>query len=153
PFPDPSSHTYHEPRTTNHEPLTRWHRLGLVALAGLVVAFGYLVVRRAAFQDRPMTDLQVYLRAAWAVRNGADPNTISDDNNWHYHSRLLLPLAMAPLADAPPGADRAGLLPFGVSAALWYAFGVACLCFAVHRLASALEETAAGPAPRGGRRW
>ena len=31
-----------------------------------------LVVRRSAFQLRPMTDLQVYLRAAWAVRMNED---------------------------------------------------------------------------------
>ena len=50
-----------------------------------------------------MTDLQVYLRAAWAVRSGADLYTIIDDNQWHYHYPALFAILMTPLADPPAG--------------------------------------------------
>jgi alpha-1,2-mannosyltransferase len=100
----------------------------------------------------------VYLRAAWAVRTGHDFYTVTDDNTWHYHYPPLLAVLLMPLADAPPGADPLpAAVPFAVSAALWYVFSLGCLAVAVHRLASALEATAAEPAvrqqPWGCRRW
>ena len=61
---------------------------------------------------------------------------------WHYHYPPLLAVLAAPLADAPPGADRSGLLPFAVSVALWYVLSVGCLAAGVHALASALEPRA-----------
>src|SRR5205085_5666932 len=64
---------------------------------------------------------------------------------------------LVPVADPPAGFDSAGTLPFALTVALWYLFGVACLVLAVHLLAGALEEMSAVPAlrdaPRGGRRW
>ena len=38
-----------------------------------------------------MTDLHVYLRAAWAVRAGADIYDVVDDNRWHYQYPPSLP--------------------------------------------------------------
>ncbi len=53
-------------------PLRLWER-GLVVLLLLVtVAFGVVVEYRTAFLKRRMGDLGCYLRAAWAVRTGAD---------------------------------------------------------------------------------
>jgi len=113
------------------------------------VAFSVIVEYRSAFLQRHMTDVQVYLRAAWAARVGEDIYAVTDDNHWHYHYPPLLALASMPLADAPAGADRTGLLPFAVSVALWYWLSVAALCAGLHVLASALDPRAV----RGCQRW
>jgi hypothetical protein len=89
-----------------------------------------------------MTDLQVYLRAAWAVRAGEDLYSIKDDNGWHYHYSPLFAILMVPLADPPAGYSRADMLPFGLSVAIWYAFSIGCLMMASHGLANAIEKTA-----------
>lgn len=138
-------------------PPTRWERRGLVALLVVILLYGGLVEFRGTFLKRRMTDLGVYLRAAWAVRTGHDIYTITDNNNWHYHYPPLLAILLTPLADPPPGADRAGMVPFGVSVLLWYGFSLGCLAAGVHVLAGALEEAAPDPAvralPWGCRRW
>jgi hypothetical protein len=138
------------PSAPSADPLNRWHRLGLWALAATFVGFAILAEVRGAFLQRPMTDVQVYLRAAWAARTGGDVYTITDDNHWHYHYPPLLAILAAPLADAPRGADRNGLLPLSVSVALWYWLSVACLVAGVHALASALDP---GAVPYGRRWW
>src|SRR5262249_43626415 len=86
-----------------------------------------------------MTDFAVYLRAAWAVRSESDIYTVTDENGWHYHYPPLLAIVLVPFADPPPGFDRAGILPFGVSVAFWYILNVALLFWGLHRLASILE--------------
>jgi hypothetical protein len=138
-------------------PPTRWERLGLIALLVLVVGFGAVVEIRGALLKLPHTDLQVFLRAAWAVRTGGDLYTIADNNDWHYHYPPLLAILLMPLADAPPGVERTGLLPFALSVGLWYVFSLVCLGAGIHVLARALEETAPDPAvrnqPIGCRRW
>ncbi len=138
-------------------PLRLWER-GLVVLLLLVtVAFGVVVEYRTAFLKRRMGDLGCYLRAAWAVRTGADLYAVMDDNGWHYNYPPLLAILAAPLADPPAGVDRAGMAPWPVSAAIWYVLNVACLVLGVHWLATALERTLAVPGlrdqPRGCRRW
>ncbi len=69
----------------------------------------------------------------------------------------MLAILATPLADAPAGVDRAGLLPYGVSVAVWYAINVACLFLGAHVLARALEQTSPDPAvrsrPAGCRAW
>jgi hypothetical protein len=66
-------------------------------------------------------------------------------------------ILMVPLADPPPGVDRAGALPFWASVALWYVFSLVCLSVSVHWLASALEAHSVHPSlgkvPRGSWRW
>jgi hypothetical protein len=125
----------------------------LVALA----AFGGLVELRSAFLSRRMGDLGVFLRTAWAVRAGEDIYQVADDNRFHYHYPPLFAILLTPLADAPPGADRTGMLPYPVTVALWYCLNLLFLALAVHWLASALEQAAADPAvrtqPRGSQRW
>jgi hypothetical protein len=129
--------------------LTFWQAAGLWALAAGFLVFGFVVEFRSVFLHRPMTDVQVYLRAAWAARTGRDIYTVTDDNHWHYHYPPLLAILAAPLADAPPDADRSGLLPYAVSVAVWYWLSVAVLAAGLHALASALEPQSAP----GGRRW
>jgi hypothetical protein len=122
--------------------------LSLVALAAATVAFSFVVEFRSVFLHRHMTDLQVYLRAAWAARTGGDIYAVTDDNHWHYHYPPLPALLAMPLADAPPGADRTGLVPFWLSVAVWYWLSVACLLAGVHVLASAVEPGAGPGTPR-----
>jgi alpha-1,2-mannosyltransferase len=122
-------------------PLTYWNKIGLVVFALVIVAFACLVEKRSAFMQRRMTDAGVYFRAAWAVRSGGDLYHIADDNDWHYNYPPLLAILMGPLADAPAGQPRDGLLPYPALVAIWFAFNLVCVLAAVHWLARALEET------------
>ena len=66
---------------TATKPLSRFGK-GLVALFFIfLVAFGAHVEQRSAFLTRRMGDLDVFLRAAWAVRNDADLYAITSDND------------------------------------------------------------------------
>jgi alpha-1,2-mannosyltransferase len=127
--------------------------LGLAVLVG----FSGVVELRSAFLKRPMTDLQVYLRTAWAVRSGADLYQVTDDNGWHYNYPPLLAILLTPLADPPPYVARDGIPPFGVSVAIWYWLSVGCLVWGVHTLCRALEQTASDDSirsqPPGCGRW
>jgi alpha-1,2-mannosyltransferase len=137
--------------------LTIRERILLITIFAGLLAFGVLVEVRSAFLQRRMTDLDVYLRAAWAVRAGEDLYQAHDDNGWHYHYPALLAILLTPLADPPDGVDRAGVLPFAVSAAVWYVLGVLCLILSVQWLASALEQCSENDVlraePRDCRRW
>jgi len=134
--------------------LTPWQRRGLVLFAVVVVLFGALFVFRSAFLQKRKGDLDVFLRAGWAVRAGEDVYTVTDNNGFHYHYPPLLAILLVPLADPPPGRPADGTLPYAVSAGLWYAFSILCLALAAHGLASALERSlyAAGARPRAGSR-
>ncbi|HEV3203974.1 MAG TPA: glycosyltransferase family 87 protein [Gemmataceae bacterium] len=120
--------------------LSPWERRGLIALVLVFLVFGLVVEKRSAFMQRRMTDLGVYLRAAWAVRAGEDIYDIQDDNGWHYQYPPLFAILLVPLADPPQGVDRTGYVSYPVSVAIWYIVSLACLIGAVHQLASALEE-------------
>jgi hypothetical protein len=139
--------------STWYSPLQRRHRVFLWCLvAGFVALLGPIELR-SAFLKRPMTDLQVYLRAAWAVRTGHDLYAIIDDNKWHYHYPAVFAILLVPLANAPAGESHTWMLPFHEAVALWYFFCLLCLVAAVHWLASALEEQSTDPAVRAQPRW
>ena len=121
-------------------PLSRWQTLGVVGFFAFLIAFGGLVEYRSALLTRRMGDLDVFLRAAWAVRNDADLYTISSDNDWHYIYPPLYAILLTPLADPPRDADPTGHLPYALSVAIFYVINLLCLLWGVHRLASALEE-------------
>jgi alpha-1,2-mannosyltransferase len=141
----------------SYERLTKWERLGLVGLLVLFVLFGCLVEKRTAFLSRRMGDLNCYVRPAWAIRTGRDIYQIKDDCGWHYNYPPLLAILMTPLADPPAGEDRAGMVPYAVTVAIWYVFNLLCLALGVHWLAGALEERAVDARvrnqPTGCRRW
>jgi hypothetical protein len=128
-----------------------------VLFFALLVAFGALVERRTAFMERRMGDMAAYLRPAWAVRVGLDIYEVTDHNGWHYNYPPLFAILMTPLADAPPGHDRGGLLPFAASVAIWYVLSVVFLAVGAHWLAAALERSSPDPAVRSQpafcRRW
>src|SRR6516165_9185130 len=89
------------PNSGREEPQRSWELILVVALLLAALGFGVVVEYRSTFLTRRMTDLDVYLRAAWAVRTGADIYTITDDNGWHYHYPPLFAILMTPLADPP----------------------------------------------------
>lgn len=156
----------------------RFHRSERIGLAlGLVVvlAFGAQHERRTALRSRPMTDLGVFACAAWAVRSGDNPYTVSDWNGWHYHYPPLTAILMAPLAhplpdpaptlpreqrtraNTPWGYELAGdsqYYPLGPEnvrfffiIAVWYLLSVTALFLSLHALGAALEgrRMAEGP--------
>jgi hypothetical protein len=138
--------------------LTRWERTILLALLAVIVAFGGLVEFRAAFADRRMSDLTVFLRAGWAVRTGADIYHVPDEGNgWYYVYPPFFAILMAPLAEAPANADQSWMLPYPITVGFWYLFNVGLLFWCVHRLASALQKISTDPEvrdqPAGCRRW
>ena len=127
----------------------RWERTSLLALLAVVMAFGVLVEFRAAFFERRMSDLTVFLRAGWAVRTGTDIYQVSDEGNgWYYVYPPFFAIVMAPLAEAPADADQSWMLPYPISVGFWYLFNVGLLFWGVHRLASALEKNSDDPAVR-----
>jgi len=84
------------------EPLRRWETVGLWLLLVVVILFGALVEYRSAFLRRRMTDLNCYLRASWAVRQGgANLYHVYDDSGWHYNYPPLYAILFTPLADPP----------------------------------------------------
>jgi hypothetical protein len=129
----------------------RGERLALYGFVAVLVVFGALVEYRSALQRTRKGDLNVFLRAGWAIRADADPYSVTDDNGFHYHYPPLLAILAAPLADPPADAERTHMLPYPVSVALCYVFNLAFLAFAVHHLAEALEQTALGARLRCGR--
>jgi hypothetical protein len=147
PFTAHSGHngSQNDPRTA---PLSRWQRLGLIVFLIAWILFGGLVELRSALLSRRMGDLDCFLRAAWAVRSGADLYSVTDDNGFHYNYPPFFAILLTPLADPPAGADRASMLPFAVSVAIAYVLNLILLLLAVHWLASALEQTIPGWARR-----
>ncbi len=129
---------------------SRWEWIAVAAFAVVTVLYGGLVVQKSALLDRPMGDLGVYLRAAWAVR--ADPDHLydhTDQNGWHYSYPPLFAILLEPLGEAPQpvGADPT---PFAVAVGIFYFVNILCLLLAVHVLASALESASPDPAARAG---
>jgi hypothetical protein len=133
--------------------LTPWQRRGLVLFGVVVVLFGVLFVFRSAFQNTRKGDLDVFLRAGWAVRTGEDIYTVTDDKGFHYHYPPFLAILLVPLADPPLGRPTAGMVPYPLSVALWYVLSLLCLALAVHWLAGALEASLGARPPTGSRAW
>jgi hypothetical protein len=137
--------------------LTAGQRWGLAVLAIAVVGFGFLVELRGALQQNRKTDVGAFFRAAWAVRQGADLYGVTDDPGWHYAYPPLTAILLTPLADPPGGEDRAGMLPYPVSVAIWYLVSIGFIGLGVSLLAGALEglanDTAAGRPARYCQAW
>jgi hypothetical protein len=137
--------------------LTTAERYLLILFAVVIVVFGCIFELRTALLKNRKGDLNVFLRAAWAVRAGEDIYTATDDNDHHYHYPPFLAVMLVPLADPPAGrAPLPGTLPFPVSVATWYALSILLLALALDTLATALEETLYPPGTRpmmGSRRW
>jgi len=117
---------------------------GIVIVLVLICVFCAAIERRTAFRkppNPPMTDLDVYLRSAWAVRTGRDIYQVSDQNDWHYVYPPLVAICFVPLAAPPPGSPQWSdeYTPLGLSVAIWYFLSITCVVFAVQALAAAIE--------------
>ncbi len=141
-------------------PLDRMGRLIVCLLAGILLVFFAITLEHAALNQPRTGDLGVYLRAAWAARQGESIYQITDQHGWHYLYPPLLASLLIPLADPPDDASaesRAGTIPYWISFSIWYWLGVACLLASVHLVASALEETGVArgmpPPPRYSQGW
>ena len=145
-------------RSGAFDPLNRLERSGLGLLLAGIIAFGVVTeIRSGGFLKRRMTDVDTYFRAAWAVRVHRDPYQVTDSNGWHYNYPPLLAILLYPLADAPAGASRAGLLPYPLSVAIWFILSVGFAWVGTCWLARAFEKTSPDPRvrdqPRYCRRW
>jgi len=129
--------------------MLRREKLGLAFLVLLFTGLGVTTVLRSAFMSSPKTDFQVYARAAWAVRTGADLYAVSDNNGWHYIYPPAFAILMVPLADPYPFMPHEGYAPFWLSAGIWYLIGLAAAIYSVH----AFAEVVLPDAVRGSRRW
>jgi hypothetical protein len=116
----------------------RWTRVLMIVLAVFFIGFGVITLIRSAFQEVKKTDLTVYLRAAWAVRNGEDLYSVTDEHGWHYHYPPLLASLLVPFAQPPASIDEKPLVPFATVVVLWYILGLACVLGAVKLLAGTI---------------
>jgi hypothetical protein len=143
--------------TLAHEPLRQWEKWGICVLVLSTVYFGVDTEIRSAFSNTRATDLGCFLRAGWAVRAGEDIFEVLDDNYWHYAYTPAFAVVMTPLADAPAGCPRDGMIPYPVIVAIWYLFGLFCAWLSIHWFACTLEESSSDPLlrtlPVGCRRW
>jgi hypothetical protein len=142
-----------EPTDPLEVPMSAGQRRVVIGLAVAAVVLGIVVEVRSAATGRRMTDLDCYLRGAWAVRVGADPYAVEDDNNWHYNYPPFLAILLGPIADPPAGAEPVAALPFAWSVMVWFVAGVAALVFAAHWLAAAVEAGLPRPPRRYGYAW
>ncbi|MFN0012389.1 MAG: glycosyltransferase family 87 protein [Phycisphaerales bacterium] len=137
--------------------LTTPERIGLVALAAVALVFGAETLRRSAFMERRMTDAEVFFRAGWAVRAGADIYEVTDTNGWHYLYPSIFSVVMAPLAVPPAGEAMGWTLPYAAAVGVWYLISLGLLVLALHWMAQAIEESGAGwgrgPPRTGSRAW
>lgn len=129
--------------------LRRWERVGLTLFAIVITAFGVLTEIKSGRAHHRQTDLGVYLRAAYAVRSGGDIYRATDDNGRHYTYPPAFAVLMTPLADAPEGVSREGLLPYPLSVAIWTILNYLLLARIAHVLATLLLPGE----PWGSRRW
>ena len=120
--------------------LSRGSRFSLYLFIPLILAFGVVVEMRGALLQNRWTDLTVFLRAAWAIKQGEDVYQVTDTKGLHYHYPPLLAILLMPLADPPAGVEASGAVPFPISVAIWYFFSIGSLALGVHMLARALEE-------------
>lgn len=122
-------------------------------LALVPIAFGVLVEVRGALLQTRRTDLAVFARAAWAVRNGVDVYSVTDEKGLHYHYPPLLAIVMMPVADPPPGVPAINTVPFAITVGIWYLLSVCAAFLSVHTLGNALVASSKPLAARIGPRW
>ena len=131
------------------ERLRPWDRAALGVFLAAVVGLVVMTEIRSCFLTDRHTDFGVYLRAAWAAREGHDMYAVVDDNGWHYCYPPTFALFLAPLADPPAGPPRGGYVPFWAAVGVWTVLCVAFAFAAAHVMAKAVVTDA----PRGSRRW
>jgi hypothetical protein len=132
-----------EPRN----PIGRGGVVGLAVLAMVFLIFFGLTLKLEAFPRPGKGDLDVFLRAGWAAREGQSLYKITDEKHLHYEYPPLFACLSIPLADPPPyatAAQRHAIPPYWLSATIWYWLSIGCVVGSLHLLASALETVTAG---------
>lgn len=137
------------PVPPGNQPLRRWEVAAIALAVFGLVAFAVLTEIRSCFLKFRHTDFTVYVRAAWAAREGHDMYAVADEHGWHYCYPPPFALALTPLADPPPGFPRDGYPPFWFAAAVWIVVSTFAAIWAAHVAAKAILPDAV----RGSRRW
>src|ERR1700691_3527480 len=139
------------------QPIGRRSRIGLGLLAAVFVGFFFYTVHQEAGRYPGKGDLDVFLRAGWAAREGQSLYTVTDGHGFHYLYPPLFADLLIPLADPPPDAtpaQKAFTLPYWASAAIYYWLSVGFLFAALHIIATTLERISPrGPPPLGSHGW
>ncbi len=81
--------------------ITRGELNAIACVLAAAVAFGGMVLLRSALQNQRKTDLDVFCRAAWAVRTGQDVYATYSDRSWNYVYPTFFAILMTPLAEPP----------------------------------------------------
>jgi len=95
--------------------------LVVVAITGTFLGY-FAIVLHGAGPGRSTSDLGVYLRAAWAAKQGESLYAVADSRGWHYIYPPLLASLLVPLANPPedtPAEARAAAVPYRLSVSLW----------------------------------
>jgi hypothetical protein len=141
-----------EPRS----PIGRGGVVGLALLAVVFVIFFGLTLKLEAFPRPGKGDLDVFLRAGWAAREGQSLYKIADEKHLHYEYPPLFACLSIPLADPPPyatAAQRHAIPPYWLSATIWYWLSIGCVVGSLHLLASALETVTGARGPPFSKAW
>ena len=136
-----------------HAAVSRGQRWIIAGLLAALIALGAVTEIRSAYLKRRMTDLDCYLRAAWAIRTGVDPYSVVEENGWHYCYPHFLAVMLGPLADPPPSGARIVALPWAASVAVWYFIGAVAAVAGIHFFVSTLEAGPLTPPRRFGAVW
>jgi hypothetical protein len=139
------------------QPIGRGGRIGLGLIAAVFVGFFFYTVHQEAGRYPGKGDLDVFLRAGWAAREGQSLYTVTDGHGFHYLYPPLFADLLIPLADPPPKAtpaQNAFTLPYWASAAIYYWLSVGFLFAALHIIATTLERISPrGPPPVRSHAW
>lgn len=81
--------------------LKRWEFYAIALVGIAMLAFGSIVVKRSAFQNERKTDLDVFLRAAWAVRANEDIYATFSERGWNYVYPSTFAILLTPIAEPP----------------------------------------------------
>ena len=139
------------------QPIGRRGRIGLGLMAAVFVVFSFYTVHLETHRYPGKGDLDVFLRAGWAAREGQSLYKVTDGHGFHYLYTPLFADMLTPLADPPPDATPAQktfMLPYKASATIYYWLSVVCLFGALHIIATSLERISPlGEPPTGSRAW
>jgi len=128
-----------------------------LALIAVLIACCVFVEIRVAIAEKRRIDLDVVLRAAWAVKVGENPYSVTNERGWHYNLPPLMAILLVPLAECPPDQAPPGKIAILAALAFWNIAGLIALALGVHVLAWAVEQGSTDPAvrarPAGCWRW
>ncbi len=143
-----SRHTVAVPVTSIRHMYDRLARALALALITLLIACCVLVEVRVAIVEKRRIDLDVVLRAAWAVEVGDSPYSVTNERGWHYNLPPLLAILLVPLAECPADQAPPDKIPILFALAFWNIAGLIALALGVHVLARAVEQGSTDPTVR-----